>query len=298
MKPFGGEMDIHRQYYSCCWPVLGLGRGWVRSLEPFKAATKAPPHDVYVLLQVIGQGIDEDELPAYDQKVDIWSLGVVMYEALTGLQPFLADSAAEMASVIATKLSQRAPAAGGCEQQWPSFIARLPVSADGKDFVTSCLTADPVQRPTAQQLLEHRWLQVMQEQATAVVANRAASRRVSLASRGSYNHNHSNSHALPSPVDTAATTAAMKEQGGAGLARANSSEPLVDQLLSSALRSTPLAGAVPDECRSSLDLDSTSTFSRSQTDISLEVGVRTVYRTNTQRLDLCKPSAPRVHGPT
>lgn len=221
------------------------------------------------------------------------------------MQPFLADSAAEMAAVISTKLSKKAaPIPGSQYQPWPAFIAKLPVTADGKDFIASCLTANPKHRPSAEQLLEHRWLEAMQEQAAAVAASRAASRRIS---RSSYSYSHAHSHSLNNPAAPATVAAAAaaaaaavfkEQQGAAVMVRVGSAEPLVDQLITSALREAQLPGEVPsDECRSSLDLDSGS-YSRSQTDINLEVGVRTVYRTNTQRLDLCKPSAPRVHGPT
>lgn len=49
--------------------------------------------------QVLYNGMSEEELPQYDEKADLWSLGTIAYEALTGCQPFLADSASEMMQV-------------------------------------------------------------------------------------------------------------------------------------------------------------------------------------------------------
>lgn len=38
--------------------------------------------------RVVDEGISEDELPCYDEKVDVWSLGVVVLYFLSGCNPF------------------------------------------------------------------------------------------------------------------------------------------------------------------------------------------------------------------
>jgi serine/threonine protein kinase len=85
--------------------------------------------------------------------VDVWSVGALLFEALTGFQPFLADSAADMVVTIATK--QGARNASGV----PDFIACHKLSADCEDFLVSALTWDAGARPTASQLMAHRWMQ-------------------------------------------------------------------------------------------------------------------------------------------
>jgi serine/threonine protein kinase len=51
----------------------------------------------------------EEELPQYDEKVDIWSLGVVLIEAMTGRQPFLADCTKEMITQQQKQLAAMGP---------------------------------------------------------------------------------------------------------------------------------------------------------------------------------------------
>jgi hypothetical protein len=107
------------------------------------------------LPQVLARGMDEDELPVYDEKVDVWSVGALLFEALTGFQPFLADGAAEMAATVAARLADRDPETG-----LPAFLSRQPaLSADAKDFIARCLEARPEARPSAAELLAHPWLE-------------------------------------------------------------------------------------------------------------------------------------------
>lgn len=51
------------------------------------------------VLQIIFGGLSETEVPSYNEKVDIWSLGVIVFETLTGRQPFLAETYDDMTAV-------------------------------------------------------------------------------------------------------------------------------------------------------------------------------------------------------
>jgi serine/threonine protein kinase len=105
-------------------------------------------------VQVIAHGMDEEELPTYNEKVDVWSVGALTFEAVTGFQPFLADGAADMAALIAARLAARDPDSG-----LPQFIARAPgLSPECRDFMARCFEAAPEARPGAAELLVHPWL--------------------------------------------------------------------------------------------------------------------------------------------
>jgi serine/threonine protein kinase len=279
------------------------------------------------VLQVIAQGIDEDDLPSYDEKVDVWSLGVVLYEALTGLQPFLADSAADMAAVIRTKLC------GDSQQQQllPPFIERLPISNEGKSFIAACLTWDVQKRPSAAQLLQHPWLTSMQQQAASVAASRMNSRRRSLAAHSgsltaaaaaaavaavSAEQQHQahlrapfaavadrewSGDKLNKLLQHTSVTAVAAAAAPSGSARSSSvrsqgsSDLLVDELLAATLRALPeasLAG-MADSADGADVLE--PSLGRAQTTANLEVGVHSMLRTSTQRLQHHPMS--RVHAP-
>ena len=92
----------------------------------------------------------------YDHKVDVWALGLVVYQMLTGRMPFgLGDDPAEdeddtidrivHESVESLTFPEDADAVGGVSEAAGAFCARL-------------LTRDAEARPTAEEALEDPWM--------------------------------------------------------------------------------------------------------------------------------------------
>lgn len=82
----------------------------------------------------------------YNQKVDIWSMGVITYMLLSGKNPFPGRNKQE---------TQRMICVGKVDMEKEAFKT---VSADAKDFVKKCLIVNVKDRPTAAALLKHKWL--------------------------------------------------------------------------------------------------------------------------------------------
>lgn len=90
--------------------------------------TKPNAEDIFH--KVLFNGMAEEELPQYDEKVDIWSIGVVLIEAMTGRQPFMADSIKEMGQVQKAMLSDLMP-----DGSTPMFLARHGLSPLAVDLL-------------------------------------------------------------------------------------------------------------------------------------------------------------------
>jgi serine/threonine protein kinase len=88
--------------------------------------------------------IKSSQLPSYDCKVDIWALGVLVYEALMGVTPF-GDPDQQAASLKA--------------QFRPPMLLPSAVSAVCADFVAQALSKQAAKRPSAADLLAHPWVQ-------------------------------------------------------------------------------------------------------------------------------------------
>lgn len=128
-----GEDEKGNEVYKIC--DFGLSREF--KLEMMCSPCGTPD---YVAPEVI---LGEE----YDCSVDMWSLGVITYILLSGKLPFGGNTNQELFSNIL----------GGIvvfpEEHWKK------TSKEAKDFISKLLLLDPKQRMTAEQALNHKWIQ-------------------------------------------------------------------------------------------------------------------------------------------
>lgn len=117
------------------------------SSDPMKTKAGTP---YYVAPQVL--------MGSYDEKCDIWSCGVIAYILLCGYPPFYGDTDPEiLRSVKSGKFDFPSP-------DWDD------ITREGKDIITQMLKLDPAKRPSAEQLVDHRWLKDHTDKPTGTVA--------------------------------------------------------------------------------------------------------------------------------
>ena len=82
----------------------------------------------------------------YDNKCDIWSIGIITYVMLTGILPFEGETNDEIFNKILTK---------EVNFEHPNFNI---ISNEAKMFIKLCLEKDPNKRISAQRLIENNWI--------------------------------------------------------------------------------------------------------------------------------------------
>ncbi|KNC51694.1 STE/STE7 protein kinase [Thecamonas trahens ATCC 50062] len=84
--------------------------------------------------------------PSYDVRADVWSLGLVLVELVTGEYPYAyLDQPLRILTAIA-------------EGVVPDMPDSLPYSDECKDFIKTCLQPDPANRPKPKALIKHSFL--------------------------------------------------------------------------------------------------------------------------------------------
>ncbi len=80
----------------------------------------------------------------YTTKADLWSVGAIMFEMLTGLPPFPVKSQIELLQMV--------------DKKRVTIPGTVDVSKDCKDLVESLLQSDPTNRISWEEFFVHPWL--------------------------------------------------------------------------------------------------------------------------------------------
>ena len=87
----------------------------------------------------------------YDEKCDIWSIGVVLYMILTGYPPFNGDNELEIINTVKRGIYDKK----SCEY--------YKLSEDAKNFISLLLKYNPSERVSASKALDHKFIKYYEE---------------------------------------------------------------------------------------------------------------------------------------
>ena len=115
--------------------------GFSQKFSPTEALTRDVGSPIYVAPEVLSKN--------YDERCDVWSLGVIAYVLLSGSPPFYGNTNAEiLQAVLHAKLEFN-----------PRYFDSVSPQAIG--FIKSCLVRDYHRRPHVKDIASHEWFQML-----------------------------------------------------------------------------------------------------------------------------------------
>ncbi|KXZ54130.1 hypothetical protein GPECTOR_5g230 [Gonium pectorale] len=185
LQKLGGRMQQDQPenlLFSGSWRIMVSDFGVSIDLNQERAVTRAgtegymaPEVERCPLKSDPKENKDQPHL-AYSTSVDIWAVGVLAYELLTGFPPVVMPAAAPKRPGLggAGEGDSGSSVSGFVRSHMTAATLHFPASVPpaARSFIAAALSPDPLDRPTAAQLLQHPWITA----AAAATARRAAAR--------------------------------------------------------------------------------------------------------------------------
>ncbi|KAE9611003.1 putative protein kinase Group-Pl-3 family [Lupinus albus] len=133
--------------------------GFARSLQPRGLAETLCGSPLYMAPEIM-------QLQKYDAKADLWSVGAILFQLVTGRTPFTGNNQIQLLQNIMKST----------ELQFPSDNRSL--SIDCKDLCQKLLRCNPVERLTFEEFFNHPFLSQKQPERDESLRNRSTSRLV------------------------------------------------------------------------------------------------------------------------
>eukprot|EP00755_Sulcionema_specki_P014917 Sspe_Gene.57982::Locus_31800_Transcript_1_1_Confidence_1.000_Length_2694::g.57982::m.57982 len=116
--------------------------------------------EVKRMLREMDYPIEED--PHYDERCDIWSIGIITFTLLAGFHPFMPEQDISMGKVLVDIITK--------EVDFPA-VPWASITKQAMDFVKACLTKDFRKRPMAEELVHHEWFALLEKDVGALKKN-------------------------------------------------------------------------------------------------------------------------------
>ena len=117
---------------------------WNQNITPFISSLQSGAQSIIDSNQEIISAFSDE----YNERSDVWSLGVIAYFYLTGKFPFFDESKEELKNLI-EKYEPNFE-----NEDWENY------SEEAKNFCICLLCKAPESRPSCEEALNHKWFQI------------------------------------------------------------------------------------------------------------------------------------------